>query len=214
MPKAKIFITTLIAIISLSAIASASASAAGWMVNKAELTGSTALATTAKTVENIKLVFAGATVECSGENVEGTSPQIEAPNKGSTTSVRFSDCKATGKNCALASSMKEKVASLPVSVEDTLGAGKTIAGKFTPKIGTLFATIALEGVKCSFAEEVQPVKGTVKVEGPIGQEENTLQEAKADATEASGELKVGSTNASISGAVDLKPANSEPWSLL
>lgn len=218
MSKAKAMLTVVVAVFALSAIASASASAASsWMVNGTELSGSQALATTARVTKVAKLTFSSVTVECSG-NLEGVAPQIEGVNMGQAEHLTFTECKATGGNCSLAKSMKEKVSTLPLLAEATLDEKPEentlgVLILFKPKTGTLFATIGFEGSKCS-AEEVSPVKGTVKVLAPEGRDEKTLQTIEAKAASASGELKVGSSAAELSGAAELKLANSETWSLL
>lgn len=217
MSSPKALTAALIALLVFVVTASTPAYAtSSWMVNKAELSGSAALATTAKKVENVKLIFSAVTVECSGENVAYVSPQIEGVNKGSSLSLTFSGCKATSKNCSLASSMKEKVGTLPLAEESTLegSSREKVESRVSPKTGSIFATLAFAGANCSLAEEVQPVSGKGKLEAPTGQVENTLQEIKASITEASKELKVGSASASIAGAVNAKLANSNTWSLL
>lgn len=211
-------IVTVVAVFALNAITSVSASAASsWMVNGTELSGSAAMATTAKIVKAAKLTFSGVTVECSG-NLEGVTPQIEGVNMGQAASVTFTECKATGGNCALAKSMKEKVSSLPVLAEATLDEKPEentsgILVLFKPKTGTLFATIGFEGSKCS-AEEVTPIKGTVKALGPTGRDEKTLQTMELKTSSASGELKTDGGSLELTGAVESKLASTNSWSLL
>lgn len=212
MHRVRFIVAMLMAVLVCSAVATSSASA-GWVIEGAGLSGAAVLATTAKKIENTKLVFAEVTVECSGENLNAVAPQIEAPNIGSVTTLVFSGCSASGKNCKLATSMGGDVGTLPVSLESTVEDSSEVDTKFAPKTGTLLTTLAFEGERCSLAEEIQPVKGTVNARMPTGQEEETLQEIKAQVTSASGELKVGSANASLEGATDLKLASSQKWKL-
>lgn len=216
MYKAKAIAATLVAA-ALSVIASVPAQAtSSWMVGGTELSGSAALATTARKIENIKLKFSAITVECSGENTELVSPQIEGTNKGSATSIQFTECKATGKNCALAAGMREKIATGPVSEEATLEGLDTekVEIKVRPKTGTLFATLTFEGSACVLAEEIQPISGQAKLEGPTGHTEHTYQEVVSKTTEASKELRVGSASAYIEGTGKLELSSGKTWSLL
>lgn len=217
MSKAKIIVGTLISALAISAFGSASASAitSSWMVAGTQLSGSAPLATKGKTLENVKLKFSGVTVECKGENLEAVAPQIEGVNTGSASELEFTGCAATGKNCSLAKSMKEKVGTLAVTGEATLeGAGEKVEVKFLPKTGTLFATLNFEGASCSIAEEVAPVKGKVKAEAPTGRTESVEQSLRLVTTEASTELKVGTSDASLEGAYMLKLSSAAAWSLL
>jgi len=210
MSKAKIIIATFIAALALSAVASASASAAGWMVNGAEITKAEALATTAKVTKNGELTASGVTIECNGSTLDGTTPQIEDTNKGSAGSLIFLGCKSITANCSIS---KTEIGTVPIIVEATLEGATGVSASFTPKTGTIFTTIKYEGAECALLG-VKPVTGKAKVTDSKGKEESVTQEIVANVTEASKELKVGSSGASLKGAAQLKLANSEPWSLL
>jgi hypothetical protein len=187
----------------------ASAATAGWMVNGALLTGSKALATTAKTDENTKIAFAGLVMTCSGATLNGASPVITSPNKGSATKLEFTSCVATAP-CVLTTST---ITTLPVSSETTLEGALATTTIFRPTTGTTFSTFAIEGETCASAGNVR-FNGQEKVLSPEGQDENTLQLIKSITTAATKELFVGKTAASLEGSALLKLASGERWSFL
>jgi len=208
----KMTITTLIAMVAFSALASASASAAtaGWMVNGTLLTGSELLATTAKVDKNgvLSSPEAHVEVECSG-NLQGMA-EITAPTAASATTIEFTGCKALSANCALSSAT---IGTVPINVEATLEGALAVVATFKPKTKSVFATFEFTGEKCA-AEGLNAVSGAAKVLAPTGQDENTLQLINAIATQASDELKVGSSPASLIGSALLQLASGRPWSFL
>jgi hypothetical protein len=213
MSKAKMIVTTLIAVIGLSAIVSASASAAGWMVNGTELKGSAALANTAAVDKNSKLTAAEVTIECTGKTLNGAGPEIKAGNTGHAKSLEFTGCKSTTETCKLGGGNATGIiGTLPVNAEATLSGALGVVAKFTPET-KLFATIDYEGSKCALAG-VQAIKGKVTVTAPTGQDERTAQEIVANVTEASDELQVGSSAAEFTGSALLELSKGEKWSLL
>jgi len=214
MSKAKMIITTLIAVVAFSALISASASAAtvGWMVGGKLLSGSAKLATTAKVDERglLKSSAANVELECTGNTLNGVAPEITSPNTGMASDLEFTSCKALTANCTISSST---VTTVPVTVEATLEGTAAVIATFKPKTKATFATFEFTGSKCA-SEGLNAVTGTAKVLAPTGQTENTLQQINAIATEASGELKVASSPASLAGSALLKLASGEPWSFL
>jgi len=213
MSRAKVIIAAFIAALAISAVGSAAASAstAGWMVNGTLLSGSKPLATTAAVMKTGVLTFSTVTVECTGETLNGIAPAIESSNKGSATSLEFTACKTpTGSKCELVGT---KVNTLPITVEATLSGTLGVRASFSPKTGTLFTTLLFKGASCAIAEEVQPVTGKANVLGPTGQDERASQEIVATALTA-GELKVGSSAATLAGAALLRLASGESWSFL
>jgi len=215
MSKAKMIITTLIAAIAFSALISASASAAtvGWMVNGTLLSGSEPLATTAK-VENsvgvLKSAGADVEVECIGSTLNGKEPKIESPNTGQATDLEFTGCTAKTTNCTIGAST---ITTVPVGVEATLEGALAVIATFKPKTKTTFATFEFQGSKCA-SEGLNAVTGTAKVLAPTGQDESATQLITSIATEASTELKVASSPASLTGSALLKLASGAPWSFL
>jgi len=214
MSKAKMIITTLIAVFALGALASASASAAtaGWMVNGTLLSGSTPLATTAKVDQSgfLKSSAANVELECSGTTLNGVAPEITSPSKGSASSLIFTSCIALSPNCTIGSS---EIKTVPLLAEVTLEGVLAVIATFKPETKSVFATFLFNGEKCA-AEGLNAVTGTAKVLAPTGQDERTLQQINAIATEVSNELKVGSSAAELKGSALLKLASSLEWSFL
>jgi hypothetical protein len=191
------------------ASASASAVTAGWMVNGTMLSGSAALATTARVDEKGVLTGAGFKIICEGKTLSGIAPEISAPNTGMAQSLEFTEC-AGEEPCTLASTT---IKTFPIGVEATLEGALAVVATFKPLTGTVFSTIKFEGTECGLAGET-PIKGTVKVLAPTGQDERTLQLITSIATEASKELLVGSGAASLKGSILLQLANHQLWSFL
>jgi flagellar capping protein FliD len=214
MSKAKMVTSTLIAVAVLSALISASASAAtaGWMVNGTLLNGTAALATTAFVDEAgvLKSAEAKIEIECSANTLNGIAPEIKSPNTGSAASLEFTGCKALTPNCALGSST---IGTVPISVEATLEGTLAVVATFKPKTKATFATFEFTGTNCAVLG-LNAVTGTAKVLAPTGQDERTLQLINSIATEASGELKVASSPASLLGSILIKLASGAPWSFL
>jgi len=209
MSKVKLIIAVCLGVLAISALTSASASAAGWMVGGTNLTGTEKLATTAAVDEKGVLTGGGVTITCEGKTLNGAAPQIEATNKGSATDLEFTGCKAAAP-CSIES---EKVKTEPVTVEATLEGTLAVVATFKPKSGTVFTVLHFLGAECALEGE-QPVKGQAKVLAPTGQDERTLQLINAISSESSGELKIGSAGASLSGSALLKLENGKPWSFL
>lgn len=213
MSKVKMIVTILIAVFAFSALASASASAAtaGWMVGGTMLSGSTALATTAKVVETGTLTAVSSedvTIECKSSVLTGEEPKIEAGTKGSAKSLIFKECASTNANCTIGS---PTIGTAPINAEATLEGTLGVKVTFTPKTTKVFTTIDYIGSSCALAG-VKPVKGKASVKAPTGQDENTLQLIEADT--GAGELEVGTSEAILKGSAQLKLAAGGLWSFL
>jgi hypothetical protein len=217
MSKVRLSVVAFFAVLALSALASSTASAAtvGWLINGTLLTGTQTapLATTALVDEEGVLTFGNFTIRCSAMNLNGTSPQIEAPNKGSATSLIFNECEATGENCKLSAGMKGTVGTLPITTEATLDGVLAVQGVFTPKTGKTFATLKFEGKECAETATL-PVKGKAAWLAPTGQDERTLQLLSVNVTKTQDELEVGSTPASLKGSILIQLASLLPWSFM
>lgn len=215
MSKLKLGIVAIAAVFVISAAASSAASAAtNWMVNGTELTGTAALAATASVEERGKLEGGNVNIECNGSTLNGTEPVISATtNMGLAKSLTFTNCKSLVANCSLTSST---ISTVPILVEVTLegstGSTADIA-TFAPETKNTFATFAFEGELCGISG-TQGVTGKAKVLAPTGQVERTLQLIKSITTAASGELKIGSSGATLEGAALLQMANGQAWSFL
>jgi hypothetical protein len=214
MSKAKIMMTVCVGVLALSAFASASASAvtAGFMVSGTMLNGTRALATTAAVDEPGELEAAKVKITCSGSVLNGASPKINsATNMGDAESLTFNGCSAN-EHCTVPSS----ISTLPVLVDLTLDGTLAVKGKFLPHgpgANThTFATILFEGALCAL-EGVQPVTGSQAFLAPTGQDERTLQLIAAT-QDVGGELKVGSSAATLKGSILVRLASGEAFSFL
>lgn len=178
---------------------------AGWFVAETALSGSASLSTTAAVDTNIGLKAAGVTVECKGAVVNGVSPEIASPNKMSASSLTFNECQAN-ENCTVT----KTIASVPVIAELTEQTLQEDQATITPKTKTTLATIKYEGALCALSG-IEPVTGKALASAPTGVVEETLQKLKATPS-ASGELKVGSSSAELSGSALMKLASGKTFS--
>jgi hypothetical protein len=212
MSKAKLVITTCIVTFAFSAVVSASSSAvtAGWMVNGTMLIGSKAVATTAAVDEFIKIKAAGVTIECKGSTINGVAPELKSPNRGGAASLEFTACKSITANCEISS---EKISTRTILLEATLEGALAIKVSLVPETKNGFATIEYDGALCAL-QGVQPLSGKWTMLAPTGQDERTLQLLNLVTTEASGELKVGSSAAELKGSALWRLASGESWSFL
>jgi hypothetical protein len=216
MSKTKVIVAAFISVLALSALASSTASAAtaGWLINGTLLTGTQTapLATTALVDEEGVLEFDNITIRCAAMNLIGTNPQLEAPNKGSATSLIFTECTATGENCKLSSALKGTIGTLPITTEATLDGLLAVQGVFKPKAGTTFTTLKFEGELCAETAKL-PVKGDVPWLAPTGQDERTLQLLGVNLGKT-GLLEVGNAPASLKGSILIQLASLLPWSFM
>jgi hypothetical protein len=177
---------------------------AGWFVNGEELSGSAALATTAAVDKPFLLEGGGMNMECTGP-LTGASPELTGPAKLTASSITFSGCKTSNANCTVPTTL----ATLPLVAEATEQTYPEDKALFTPKTGTIFATIKFAGEKCAVAG-TKPVTGRATIVLPAGQSERTLQEIRVDTP--SEELRLGSSAATLKGTVLLGTAGRAPWS--
>ncbi|HSZ12914.1 MAG TPA: hypothetical protein VK790_02645 [Solirubrobacteraceae bacterium] len=196
------------AMLVLSALVATAASAAeaGWMVNKAQLSGSSALAATAKITPGSLTAANGLNIRCNGEILEG-SGEITSPTK-SSGQVTFQKCKSENENCTLSS---EKIGTLPLLVtEITLEGTLAVKGRIEGETKA-FATFKYEGASCALAG-VNLVRGKVEFLLAQGQDEGTSQEILI--TALPGELLLGSSEAKIHFTTLLSLKSGQSWSFL
>jgi hypothetical protein len=208
MSRIKLVLMVFAATLALSALVATSASAAeaGWMVNKAQLSGSTAFASTGKVTKGNLTAANGINVRCNGEEIKG-SGEITSPTKASGQ-LTFEDCQSENENCTLES---EDIGTLPLLLtEITLDGTLAVRGHIEGETKA-FATFKYLGASCALAG-VNVVKGKVEFLAPEGQDERTYQEVLI--TALPGELQVGSSEAKLHFTALLSLASRESWSFL
>jgi hypothetical protein len=174
MSKTKIIIAAFVAALALSAMAAGSASAAGWHVNGVELTGSETRALSTVAVNDGSAVLnvpaLPLKITCTG-NLDGVSPLIKATNGGSAASLKFQTCSVIEPTTCSLETPEIKTNEVEATVS-TVTKGDHVL--FKPKSGTKFAEFVLLGSSCSISGK-KAVTGTVVLNAPTGQTENTLQ---------------------------------------
>jgi hypothetical protein len=205
--KTKMIVSALFAVLAVSAAVTASAPAQ-WMVNGANLVGNKKLATTAQVDKKGILTFGGLNIECNGTLLEGSSPEIRAPDAGFASSLTFTGCATTNQNC----SVPANIGTVPILAKASLDGALAVKAVFRPETGTTFATINLSGQKCAVSG-VKPVTGDMETSVPTGQDERTLQLLETNQA-ATGLLQVASSAASLTGSALLKLESGETWSFL
>jgi hypothetical protein len=208
MSKAKIVLTALAATLALSALVATAASAAeaGWMVNKAQLSGSAAFAATGKVTPGNLTAANGINVRCEGTKIEG-SGEITSPTKASGQ-LTFQECKSENENCTLAS---PKIGTLPLLLTEITLDGTTAVKGHIEGETKAFATFKYEGETCAL-KGVNAVKGKVEFLASGGQTESTFQEVLI--TALPGELQVGSSEAKLHFSALLSLKSGQSWSFL
>ena len=206
MSKVKVVFSVFIAMLALSALTSASASAV-WMVNGTNLTSSAALATTAQVDKKGVLEGGTLNIECKG-NLKGTSPEIKSGNIGVASSLIFTECTTTNAHCSIPTTL----GTVPISAEAVLSGALAVKATFKPKTGTIFATILYSGEECAVSGQ-KAVTGDVETNAPTGQDERTDQILEVNQA-ATGLLKIASSAASLTGSVLILVASRQAWSFL
>jgi hypothetical protein len=212
MPKAKLIIIACVAALVFSALASASASAAvaGWMVNKATLAdGEVKNLAPNPTVlgGGFVLTGAGISVTCTSLKLKGGT--ITGLTLALIESLEFGECSATAP-CEV----EKNIDTVPILTHEiTLEGNTAVKAVFKPETKTVFATIKFNNPLCAL-EGVQAVTGKATVLAPKLQEERVKQEIKAVVTAASGELKLGSNAASLTGSAEFEVNGGQTWSFL
>jgi hypothetical protein len=188
--------------------ATAAAASADWFVEGSELSGTAALATKATVDEAFKLKAAGVTVECAGGTLNGTSPEIKLPSTVAATSLTLSECKAS-EHCTLAT---KTIGTLALLAEVSTILYPEAKATFLPK-QSKFAAVHFEGAECALAG-VQSLTGKATALLLSGEVESKQQEIKLKTTEASKELKLGSSAAELTGLTLLSLASEKEWAFV
>jgi hypothetical protein len=159
-------------------------------------------------LEHGTLVAAGVTVECLSTELGVNGGEIVAPNEVRAKDLTFKNCQASTP-CSLAS---ETILTLALhglaELDGTLG---TFV-KLLPLPSKTFAAIHFEGATCALLG-VQPVAGTADLLAPSGKDPSVLQ--LVNGFSLSGSLKVGSSEATLSGLRgDIQLESKETWNFL
>lgn len=203
--KLNLVVLASLAALTLGASASASASTAGWMLNKSMLSGSKGLMKKEPPPSEVKFSAAGAAGQCASTTLEGAL--IQSPNQGSATSITFNGCEAE-EPCTLGSNT---VTTVPVTLSEiTLEGTLAVRGKIKPSTKNVFATVQFLGATCALLG-VQPITGAVKVLDLTGQHEAVLQQVLVDDNK---ELKLGSSELHVHFTIFLSPEALEEFSFL
>jgi hypothetical protein len=212
MSRTKMIVPIFIAMLAFSALASASASAAtaGWMVNGTNLSGSAAIATTAKVHEAFALAGGGLNITCTG-NLNGVRPEIKSPNKDFAQELVFTACTTTNGGCTVPT----EILTVPILTEATLDSSNALGviDTFKPETGTLFVNIPFKGELCAVVG-TKPVTGKVTTLAPTGQDERVAQLLVANVAEGASEIFIASSAASFKGSALLQLQSGQAWSFL
>lgn len=188
---------------------SASAAPAGWMVNGTLLSGVAAMQSKAVVDVPFLITAAGETVRCKGINNKDFT--ISSPSMALAEFLEFTECGViTGTTCLLKGTV---IKTVPLLIEATLDG--TLASKATaaPETKELIAEPEFEGEMCAFKGK-QPLRGKFSLLAPEGQDERTFQLISAVTSSASGELKLGTSAASLTGTILQGLESDKPWSHL
>jgi len=222
MKRLKLFGMTALAVMAISAVASATASAAPrWMYRAhsteafKELSGSETFSSTISSAA-FELETPGLlTIKCTSESSTGTitnPAETSKPGTDTSSKIRFDDCVVVGaeKTCKIVggSSGTEEGIIETVATNTVLkaGAGTKVYDVFTPSSGKVFVTIKVENQtgKTCLVKGSYPVEGNSagEVEHQAGGAE--LKFSKAIAEAAGTELKLGGDKAYLTGVADQK----------
>jgi hypothetical protein len=219
-PKATTWIFTALAVMAVSGIASASASAAPkWLVRGTALTGSEGITAiflpigTTKLVVLLKSKLPGGKVEiiisCAKAAIIGG--KITAPNAGSATKLSFKECKLDSKECKLTAAESAEIGTSEVSMETTdLATTEPLFLKLVPKGGTNFFTFRL--IECAFEGEFKLTGTMASAITAKATREQTLHLWKFETITLLSTLKYGSEPMSIEMGVSVALINGGNWS--
>ena len=205
---------TLVAVLALCVVASASASAAKWYVNGEALKTSATLSQTTKVEEKLELAFYAEeehqqTITCTSlTGVAGKPFEIIAPSTLKIGDFLFKGCKiAYPAGCKIAG---EEIGTSPVSANLLVGTGEEDHGEFALEKGKVWSEFGFSG--CSLEGLGYTLEGTLPVKLPHGQDYNTEQELVFSKTPG-----LYNHNSSepvyLTGKVKLKLTSGAKWSL-
>ncbi len=208
---------TLVAVLALCVVASASASAAQWYVGGKALVGSAAVSQTTKVEEKIELSTgapaAKITIACTSLTGVASRPfEIVAPATLKIGDLLLKGCKVTQpgtEKCTLESG--EELGTSPLVATLGLGAGLEDHGEIGVEKGVSdWTEFGFSG--CSLEGAIIRLKGTVPVKFPHGQTSSTEQELVFE--KAAGLYNFSEANPMyLTGKVKLKLVSGSSWAL-
>jgi hypothetical protein len=213
MSRVRLIFAAFIVVLSVNATVSSSAMATfGWLINGTLLVGFAPFASTFFVDEKARWGFGTTEISCSGSTLSAVSPEMDNENHITFPSLIFPGCSVTSSGeCTLASG--STIGTLPLLSEATLDGPLGVRGVFKPRTVNTIATIKLEGANCAETGKL-PITGAESWLMPTGQDERTWQLVSFNVLASSGELKIGSTAASLKASILFKLASSLPWSFM
>jgi hypothetical protein len=215
MSRFRLLILGALAVMMLSVVAASPALAANdtWELSEGD-TFPAKVAEETKTVENAKLKWSEFETECTGAKLKGA--QLEVEGKASGTGVTFTGCtvKKPATGCSVFAEKEEKgkgeISTKAVKAQGEVGTPDKL--KFSPTVGTEFASFFLVGTGCGTAKGEHKVKGTATAVGN-GTEETLAAEQELVFSATSGSaLEVGSEKATLTGKAKAKLVSGHKFS--
>ncbi len=205
MSRAKIVVAACVASLALLAVSSASASAAGWFVNKAALASesSAELAKATTTLSNYELNLLNNQIKVTCTGLQNNEAFIVGTNLFKAKSLSFTGCTSNAVNCPIEPTITT------TSVRGTVVSGTPDTIKIEPVAGStaLLAVVEFTGPLCALSE--LPVKGNfTESSSDLGTEQLEHQ-----LTVSASELKSASDTDTLTGSSDFKLVTSgNTWS--
>ncbi len=204
MSRAKITVAACVASLALLAVSSASASAAGWFVNKAALASesSAELAKTTTTLSNYELNLLNNQIKVTCTGLQNNEADIVGTNLFKAKSLSFTGCTSNAVNCPIEPTI------VTTAVRGTVTSGTPDTIKVEPVAGAtaLLAVVEFTGPLCALTE--LPVKGNfTESSSDLGTEQ-----AEHTLTVTASELKSAGDTDTLTGSSDFKLASGSTWS--
>ncbi len=213
MPHTKLLVLTTLAVLALSAPATAVAAGGEWLVNETPLaSGATlALLPTALILAAGKLVIPGlGSIECIGEQLEVEEGKIIGPDGILAKKLGFNKCRvAESEVCSLEN---EKIQSVPLHGLALLDGPSSSNAYISilPETKTVFATIKFSGASCVLAG-TQPITGGISF--LVHEASKELLSHLVLAFSLPKALKIGSVEVELKGLdFDIALLQHEKWS--
>ncbi len=208
---------TLVAVLALCVVASASASAAQWYVGGKALTGAAAVSQTTKVEEKIHITSEGVEITCSTlTGIAGRPFEIVAPAGLQIGDLLLKGCVANvgTQKCGLGGGSGEEIGTTALISTLGLGTGLEDHGELTrnAKEGESIIWTEFEVGGCGIEGYQFRIKGKVPVKLPHGQTSSTEQELVFE--KAAGLYNYNEANpVYLTGKVKLKLTSGSIWSL-